>query len=110
MCCKKNKQHIVMRFTMNYQRSHLFSAAVTIGLLVAWPVIGDDAATDAKFVIGPAKGSLIVHGGGKLQKELVERFITLAGGPEALIVVIPTAGTQDDFPADWGGMKFLANA
>jgi len=41
---------------------------------------------------GPAKGSLIVIGGGALGKEILDRFATLAGGLDAPIVVIPTAG------------------
>ena len=44
-----------------------------------------------------ASGSLVIVGGGGLPKEVVERFIELAGGPEAQIVVLPTA-TGDVLP------------
>lgn len=37
------------------------------------------------------RGSLVVVGGGGLPKEVVEKFISLAGGPEAPLVVLPTA-------------------
>lgn len=37
------------------------------------------------------RGSLVVVGGGGLPKEVVERFISLAGGPDAPLVVLPTA-------------------
>jgi cyanophycinase len=38
-----------------------------------------------------AKGSLIIGGGGAHGPEVWKRFIDLAGGPDALIVVVPTA-------------------
>lgn len=41
--------------------------------------------------VGPEKGWLVVHGGGVVTPEVKERFVALAGGPEASIVVIPTA-------------------
>ncbi|MBM3724426.1 MAG: cyanophycinase [Acidobacteria bacterium] len=44
---------------------------------------------------GPARGSLLAAGGGALGPAIVKRFIDLAGGPGALIVVIPTAGELD---------------
>lgn len=37
-------------------------------------------------------GSLVIVGGGGMPKDLTEKFIELAGGPESLIVVLPTAG------------------
>lgn len=36
-------------------------------------------------------GSLVIVGGGGMPKEITEKFIELAGGPEGLIVVLPTA-------------------
>jgi cyanophycinase len=46
--------------------------------------------------VGPPRGSLIVVGGGQMGAEIVNRFIELAGGKEAPIVVIPTAGGDPD--------------
>ena len=40
--------------------------------------------------VGPANGSLVIVGGG-LTTQIAQRFIQLAGGPGASIVVIPTA-------------------
>ncbi len=40
---------------------------------------------------GPEKGSLVIVGGGRVGPEIVNKFIELAGGPNAKIVVIPTA-------------------
>ena len=50
---------------------------------------------------GPPKGSLIVIGGGRLGPEIIARFIELAGGKDAPLVIIPTADTRDDFPPVW---------
>ena len=36
-------------------------------------------------------GSLVIVGGGGMPKGLTEKFIELAGGPDALIVILPTA-------------------
>ncbi|SFN24268.1 cyanophycinase [Chitinophaga sp. YR627] len=43
-------------------------------------------------VVGPQKGALVIVGGGKVGPEIWARFVELAGGPNANIVVIPTAG------------------
>jgi len=42
--------------------------------------------------IGKFPGTLVIHGGGKLPDAVVERFLALAGGAEARIVIVPTAG------------------
>ena len=42
---------------------------------------------------GPAKGTLVIVGGGSLRDAgITERFIELAGGKDAPIVIVPTAG------------------
>lgn len=43
-----------------------------------------------------AKGALLVQGGGGVNEETWERFIELAGGKDAQIVCIPSAGEMDD--------------
>lgn len=40
-------------------------------------------------------GSLVIVGGGGMPKGLTEKFIELAGGPDALIVILPTAVPPD---------------
>jgi cyanophycinase len=39
-------------------------------------------------------GPLLLVGGGEMDEPIRQRFITLAGGPEALIVIIPTASVK----------------
>lgn len=40
---------------------------------------------------GPSKGTLVIAGGGKLGPDVAKRFMELAGGPDASVVLIPTA-------------------
>lgn len=52
-------------------------------------------------------GHLVIAGGGQLGPEIIDRFIALAGGPDAPIVVIPTAGEDSLYPPDWNGLRLL---
>lgn len=66
---------------------------------VGVPWQGGGGGTDngsAEARVGPTHGSLIVVGGGQMGPEIVNRFIDLAGGKDAPIVVIPTAGGDPD--------------
>jgi len=60
--------------------------------------------------VGPASGTVMVVGGGALGPEVVARFIDAAGGPNALIVDVPTAGGDTTYPALWRGANFLRAA
>ncbi len=55
--------------------------------------------------VGPARGSLVIVGGGMRDPAIVQRFIDLAGGPQALIVVIPTAGGGETYDQFYRGLK-----
>src|SRR5262245_32753814 len=55
--------------------------------------------------VGPPNGSVVVVGGGSLGPEIYNRFIDLAGGPDALIVVVPTAGGDSVYPTDYRGLN-----
>jgi cyanophycinase len=54
---------------------------------------------------GPDKGTLVIVGGNMQDPAIVKRFIDLAGGPDAPIVIIPTAGEDDDYDNYWSGLK-----
>jgi cyanophycinase len=60
--------------------------------------------------VGPPKGSVVVVGGGTLGPDVLNRFIDLAGGPEAPIVLIPTANGIDPEPANLGEENILRKA
>jgi cyanophycinase len=55
---------------------------------------------------GPDKGTLVIVGGNMQDPAIVKRFIDLAGGPDAPIVIIPTAGEADDqYDQYWSGLR-----
>ena len=55
--------------------------------------------------VGPSAGSLVVVGGAMQSEEIVDRFLQLAGGASASIVVIPTAGGLDAYDQSFGGLR-----
>jgi cyanophycinase len=52
-------------------------------------------------------GALVIAGGGGLPDEITQKFIELAGGPESLIVVLPTANPDSPAPRE---AEFLMQA
>jgi cyanophycinase len=54
----------------------------------------------AQTKVGPARGTVIVVGGGAMGPEVYQEFIKSAGGPNALIVVVPTAGGDSVYTQD----------
>ena len=53
---------------------------------------GASSASQGMPIVGPLQGSVLVVGGGAQGPEIFAKFIELAGGPDALIVEVPTAG------------------
>lgn len=57
-----------------------------------------------------SSGALVICGGGKLPSSIFERFVHLAGGADARLVVIPTAGgnepNADSITERWTGRGF----
>jgi len=60
--------------------------------------------------VGPSHGTVLVVGGGSLGPEVLGKFIELAGGPDAVIIDVPTAGGDSVYPADWQGTRPLKAA
>ena len=60
--------------------------------------------------VGPARGSLVIVGGAMRDPAIVERFVQLAGGPEAPIVVIPTAGGGQTYDQYYPGLRAFRDA
>jgi cyanophycinase len=54
--------------------------------------------------VGPENGSLVVVGGAMQSPEIYRRFIELAGGPDAKLVMIPTAGGEEHYDHRYGGL------
>ena len=65
------------------------------------------SATSAR--VGPEHGTVIVVGGGSMPHDIYAAFIAAAGGPDALIVDVPTAGGAaaygDQTPSSVGWMR-----
>jgi cyanophycinase len=55
--------------------------------------------------VGPAEGSLVIVGGTLRDMTILDRFIELAGGPDAPIVVVPTAGGDGDYDESYSGLR-----
>ena len=60
--------------------------------------------------VGPASGSLVIIGGAVRDGKIVERIIELAGGPDAPLVVIPTAGGASHYDQFWKGQRLFKDA
>lgn len=43
--------------------------------------------------VSPISGSLVICGGGRLPEEILQQFLSLAGGKQAHLVVVPTASS-----------------
>ncbi|MFQ5743529.1 MAG: cyanophycinase [Acidobacteriota bacterium] len=57
--------------------------------------------------VGPAHGSLVIVGGAMRDPAIVQRFLNLAGGPDAPIVVIPTAGGREHYDQYNSGLRIF---
>jgi cyanophycinase len=69
------------------------AAAVFVATACSSGVPGAPAtAAPAAVSVSPERGALVVVGGGRIDSTIMKKFIELAGGPSAPIVVIPTAG------------------
>jgi cyanophycinase len=55
--------------------------------------------------VGPSSGALVIVGGAMRDPAIVNRFMQLAGGPDAPIVVIPTAGGAETYDESFGGLR-----
>ena len=73
-------------------------------------VVGLAAVRAAAQEVGPARGALVIVGGAMRDPAIVERFIELAGGPEAPIVVIPTAGGGEGYDQRYPGLRVFREA
>jgi len=69
----------------------LFAVVATV--VAASPVLNITNCTS----IGPENGSLVIVGGNLQSESIYQRIISLAGGPDAPIVVIPTAGGEPTY-------------
>lgn len=55
--------------------------------------------------VGPSNGYLVIVGGAMRDPAIFGRFLELAGGPKAPIVIIPTAGGGEHYDQHWSGLR-----
>ena len=70
------------------------SSSLNLGLLAFEPRV-EPLSIPSRTIAG---GALVIHGGGRISQEIRTRFIELAGGPNARILVVPTAQADADTP------------
>ena len=82
------------------------TSLIAIGIALVLGATGDGTTTSlGAQEVGPANGSLVVVGGAMRDLGIVRRFIDLAGGPDAAIVVIPTAGGAAEYDQFYPGLR-----
>jgi len=68
------------------------------------------AQTCAQPCVGPERGAIVAAGGGTLDPSIYRRFVELAGGADARVVLIPTAGTAYGGQDGWRAIEELRSA
>ncbi|MGE3614901.1 MAG: subclass B3 metallo-beta-lactamase [Gemmatimonadales bacterium] len=81
--------------------------SLAIGLVPAAAAAQNGAAGPR---VGPPRGTVVVVGGGQIGPRVWAEFIEAAGGPDALIIDVPTAGGDSAYPPDWRGRDALLRA
>ena len=99
-----------MHFRRRTNPATLFAAITLAACAGATAGRGTTTPTTGAPVVGPPRGTVMVVGGGGQGPELYDAFISAAGGPEALIVDIPTAGGDTVYPPNWRGANGLKTA
>jgi cyanophycinase len=84
--------------------SQLFLSATTA---LATPILPNNITNTTTPSIGPQNGSLVIVGGNLQSSDIWNRIISLAGGPDAPIVVIPTAGGEPIYGANFSSAVTL---
>lgn len=68
------------------------------------------AAVAAAQEVGPKRGTLVIVGGALEDSFIYARFLELAGGPNAPLVIIPTAGEGDLYDEFYSGVADFRKA
>lgn len=91
------------------------SGAAPVAFAIAWLGFAGAAApmhaqTCLRPCVGPPRGAIVAAGGGKLDPLVYQRFVDLAGGADARVVLIPTAGTEYGSHDGWTAIERLREA
>jgi cyanophycinase len=86
-------------------RGRVAVAALLAAVVASVSIAASSASVgSANTAVGPAKGSLVIVGGAMRDPAILKRFMELAGGPDAPLVIIPTAGEDDHYDLSWSGV------
>ena len=86
------------------ERRRRIRAVAAAAVLLAAFVLACASAPPAPAASSPARGTLLIVGGGPIPDALLERFVTLAGGPgRARIVIFPMASESSDAGIELAG-------
>ncbi len=80
---------------MRLSLARAFSLALSIALSITACASSGGSTSPSGSIsepVGPPRGTVIVVGGGAMGPEIYNAFIQAAGGPDALIIDVPTAG------------------
>lgn len=83
----------------------------TLSILSALVLFAGPAVSSAQdldpmgTIVGPDRGTLMAVGGAMASPEIYRTFIELAGGPDAHLVMIPTAGGQARYDHRYPGLN-----
>jgi len=80
---------------------------ILVGCIGTLATFGTGVAAQA---VSPEKGALVVVGGGRIGPDILSRFLELAGGKDAPIVIIPTAGEDSVYTQVCTCLNVLRNA
>lgn len=81
----------------------LVALGALLTLSCARPVRGTQSSSGP--TVGPPNGSVVVVGGGAIGVDIYAKFIELAGGPDALIIDVPTSGGAATYTQDAPGAR-----
>jgi cyanophycinase len=88
---------------------HLSRCAVALVFGATLPLAAQRAGGSGRAAatprVGPPRGTVIVVGGGAIRPEIYAAFIKAAGGPNALIVDVPTAGGDSVYGQNAPGVR-----
>ena len=92
---------------MRVPTGRVVGAALLTLFLAAHP---ETASAQPCPCVGPDRGAIIAAGGGQLDESIYRRFVELAGGADARVVLIPTAGTEYGGHDGWRAIEKLREA
>ena len=88
---------------------NVYALAISLFIGASIPSLSQEKQLNG-YTSGPKKGSLVIAGGGKINETILSRFIDLAGGVDAVIIAIPTAGGREKYNNNAGGAGQLRAA